>query len=222
MKAKMFIVNNDQIKDYSDTNHTLSTEFTEYGTDHIKRVEANFSDHLQYPFLKYTYALSFFDINSENTSEMILDAFKQIKNKYLIMIGDWNKTKTSQLFKNKYAGYANIFMLYTISDIRQLNLIRSNAVLFIHTSWSGKHGISMLEAMSLGLPILAFESIDNKFLTDAKAAYFRNTVDISQYLDKLSIERLRRNAFDMYEISERIYKWDYITRKYDTVLEMFK
>ena len=46
-------------------------------------------------------------------------------------------------------------MLNDIGDKRQLNLIKSNAILFIHTSSLGNNGIPMLEAMNLSLPILA-------------------------------------------------------------------
>ncbi|MBI3520552.1 MAG: glycosyltransferase [Bacteroidetes bacterium] len=212
------VTNNEQIKDYIGANYDKSVELIAQGTDHVERVEATYADHLYHPFLKYTYAVSFFNESTSDASEMVLNAFKDVKNKYLVMIGSWDKTAMGLRIKNKYAGYANIFMLPYIHDKRQLDLIRSNASFFIHTSGSGIDAMSMLEAMSLGIPVLAYESMDNKLLTEAKASYYRNADDIDHYLNTFSMERMRKNALAMYEISSRIYKWDYISMKYDAVL----
>ena len=164
------------------------------------------------------YAISFYNSESANQAEAVLNAFKQFKNKYLVIIGDWDKDEHSTYIKNKYVGCANIFMLNEVGDKRQLNLIKSNAILFIHTSSLGNSGIPMLEAMNLSLPVLAFDSLENKIITEGKASYFKNVFEIHHYLETMNMEKMRKNAFAMNTIFSKRHNWNFISKKYDAII----
>jgi hypothetical protein len=213
------ITNHESIQDQVAAKHNLQAVLIEQGGDHVEKIETTFADHMRYPFLKYSYAFSFLVADSDGHTEVILDGFKQIKNKYLVMIGDWEKTEYSLLIKNKYTGYANIFMLYPTHDKRQLDLIRSNAILFIHSPKSDVYSRPMLEAMSINMPVLAYESLDNKYLTEGKACYFRNKLDVKQYLDSLNMEIMRKNSFLMYDICSKRHKWSLISKKFEATID---
>ncbi len=211
------ITNADSIKEYIAAKYNLNAEIIDQGVNHVERIESTFSDHKKFPFLKYMYAFSYFESGNHKQVEVVLNAFKQTKHKYLVIIGDWSSTDYGISIKNKYAGYANIFMLHTIHDQRQLDLIRSNAILYIHSSVSAENSMSMLESMRLGLPVLAIESVDNKYLTEGQASYFKNLRDVNYNLSHMNIERLRKNAGVMGDIILKRFDWSNLIPKYEKV-----
>ena len=75
----------------------------------------------------------------------------------------------------------------------------------------------MLDAMYSGLPILAFDSIENKAYTEGSASYFRNDHDIYQYLNTLGMEKMRKSVLAMKGISKKRLNWLAISIKYDSI-----
>jgi putative lipase involved disintegration of autophagic bodies len=67
--------------------------------------------------------------------------------------------------KEKYISHENIFLLDPIYDQHILNRIRSNCYLYIHGHSAGGTNPSLVEAIYLGLPILAFGVEYNKETT---------------------------------------------------------
>ena len=109
-------------------------------------------------------------------------------------------------------------MLDPISDKRNLDLIRSNAILYIHAENTNMNSILLREAMSLKLPVFAFNNEANHLMTDGKASYFNTSDDISSYISNMSIEKMRKNSAAMSEISSRKHKWSFISEKYETTI----
>jgi glycosyltransferase involved in cell wall biosynthesis len=214
------ITSHESIRDHIAIKYNINAELIEQGVDHVERIETTFTDHLRYPFLKHTYVVSFFEEDSGNYSETVLNSFKQVKNKYLVMIGDWDKNQYSLCVKNRYAAYSNIFMLDIIYNQRDLDLIRSNAILYIHTSSEDNQCLQLLEAMSVRLPVLTYDCISNKYFTEAKATYFKSIEDIANFLNSLSMENLRKNSFKMKDIISERYRWSFAAEKYDTIFRM--
>ena len=214
------ITNYESIRDHIAFKYKINAELIEQGADHVERIETTFTDHLHYPFLKHTYVVSFFEEDSGNYAETVLNSFKEVKNKYLVMIGDWGKNPYSLGIKNKYSGYFNIFMLDIIHDQRDLDLIRSNAILYVHTSSADNKCLSLLEAMSVRLPVLTYDSIANKYFTEAKATYFKSIEDIVNFLNTLSMEKLRKNSFKMKDIISERYSWSFVVEKYDAIFRI--
>ena len=209
----------DSIKEYIAVNYGLNAELIEQGVNQIERIESTFADHKQYPFLRYMYAFCYFEEDNKKYTEVVLNAFKQTKHKYVVVIGDWNNSDYGFYLKNKFAGYSNIFMLHPFGNQRELNLVRSNAMWYIHSSATDNNSIELLEAMSLKLPVLAVESLNNKYLTEGKAAYFKNSADVNCYLDSMNIEKLRNNALALNDIALNRFDWLQLVPKYEKILE---
>lgn len=188
------------------------------GGDHVEHIETTSNDHRAFSFLKYQYVINICSVEPENKIEIILEAFTQIKNKFLVIIGDWESSQYGKNLKHKYSTFSNIFMLYTIDNKRNLDLIRSNAILYLHADNSSDRSILLIEAMSLKLPILALNNITNNLLTEGRAAYFNNSNEINKYLSNISIEKLRNNSLAMTEISSRRYRWSTICEKYESLI----
>lgn len=110
-------------------------------------------------------------------------------------------------------------MLDPIYDQRLIDLLRGNAKLYIHGHSAGGTNPSLVEAMSLGLPILAFGVSYNKTTTENKASYFQTAQEITTFMQKISYENLRENASLMKEIAERRYQWKLIAAKYESLIQ---
>ncbi|MEO1435360.1 MAG: hypothetical protein AAFV80_07465, partial [Bacteroidota bacterium] len=95
-----------------------------------------------------------------------------------------------------------------------LNTFRSNATLYIHGHSAGGTNPSLVEAMALGLPILAFDVIYNKITTEYEAFYFHTAEDIHQMLGNLKNLPVRSTGFKMSNIAARRYTWSFISNKY--------
>lgn len=214
------ISDNESIQDYTALRYNSLSRIIEYGGDHVQRIETTNNDHNIYPFLKYLYAVKVCRIEPENNVHLVLDAYTKFSNKYIVIIGNWNNSEYGRLLKNEYAAFKNIFMLDPIYDQRTLDLIRGNAILYIHGHSAGGTNPSLVEAMNLQLPVLAFNVSYNKTTTENKASYFSTSSEIETFVKHMSLEKLRDNAISMLEIANRRYKWSIIAQKYeDLILE---
>ena len=213
------ITSQESIQYYLKRKYKLDIDLIELGGDHVSHIESTSLDHKQYSFLKYMYSVSYFCGEPNSHLEIILDSFKRCKNKYIVIIGDWNETNRGTYLKNKYAGYSNIYMLYPFEDERTKDLIISNSILYIHSSSTACYSYNLIEAMSLKLPVVAFESTDNLYVTEGRAAYFKNVSELYHFIDNMSIEKLRRNAISMRNIASIRFSWKAIVEKYGVVFD---
>lgn len=82
------ISDNESIQDYTAIRYGSLSRVIEYGGDHVQHVESNIYDHEKFPFLKYPYTIKVCRIEPENNVEMVLEAFSQINNEILVMVGN--------------------------------------------------------------------------------------------------------------------------------------
>lgn len=83
-----------------------------------------------------------------------MDAFSSINNT-LVIVGNWEKSEYGRSIKEKYSVFINIHILDPIYKTHKINWIRSNAYVYIHGHSAGGTSSSLVEAMNLGLTILA-------------------------------------------------------------------
>lgn len=214
------ISDNESIQDYTALRYGTLSRIIEYGGDHVERVESTNKHHEVYPFLKYLYAVKVCRIEPENNVHLVLEAFTKIKNRHLVVVGNWDNSTYGKELKIMYSSFENIYLLDPIYDQTTLDLIRGNAVLYIHGHSAGGTNPSLVEAMNLQLPILSYGVSYNKTTTEQQAHYFTTSEEITQYVQTSSMEKLRENALVMKNIANRRYKWNIIADKYeDLILE---
>lgn len=92
--------------------------------------------------------------------------------------------------------------------------MRSNAELYVHGHSSGGTNPSLVEAMNLRLPILAFDCIYNRTTTEGKALYWRNSYDIENLIKNNSND-FSKISLAMEEIGKRLYSWKIIAELYN-------
>lgn len=212
------ISDNESIQDYTALRYGTLSRIIEYGGDHVERVESTNKHHETYPFLKYLYAVKVCRIEPENNVHMVLDAFTKIKNRHLVIVGNWDNSTYGKQLKKMYSNIKNIHLLNPIYDQTTLDLIRGNAILYIHGHSAGGTNPSLVEAMNLQLPILSFNVSYNKTTTERKASYFTSSEEISDYVNNSRMENLRANAITMKNIASRRYKWTVIADKYEELI----
>ena len=212
------ISDNEAIQDYTAIRYGTLSRIIEYGGDHIIKVESTDADHDHYTFLKYLYAVKVCRIEPENNVHEVLEAFSEVNKMYLVIIGNWNNSQYGRTLKQQYSSYNNIFLLDPIYDQRTLDLIRGNAILYIHGHSAGGTNPSLVEAMYLGLPVIAYDVSYNKQTTENKALYFKHAADLKNTINITSLENLKKNAEIMHKIATRRYTWKLIAEKYDALI----
>ncbi len=213
------ISDNEAIQDYTAMRYGTLSRIIEYGADHTLKVSPSESDLNEFPFLKNNYAVKVCRIEPENNVHEVLEAFMDLPDYQLVMVGNWNNSEYGIIFKEKAKAYKNILLLDPIYDQRKLDLIRGNATLYIHGHSAGGTNPSLVEAMYLGLPILAYNVSYNRKTTENKALYFNNQFELVELVNNTSSETLTEIGENMEKIAMRRYIWEKIAIKYQALIE---
>lgn len=204
--AHSVVTDNDAVKQYLYSEYSILSERIEYGGEHLLNVKPTCSDYKKYPFLSNPFAFSVAHIEPENNIDIILEAFTKIKHN-LVIVGNWNDNHYAKDLKEKYKDFEHIFLLDPIYEQNTLDLLRSNCWLYIHGHSSGGTNLSLVEAMYLGLPIIAFDVVYNKETTEYKCEYFNSVETLRKSIAMFNFFDLKSNGEKMLEISLRRYTW---------------
>ena len=137
----------------------------------------------------------------------------------LVLVGNWDNSDFGKRLRSIYT-QSNLWLLDPIYDQQKLNELRSNCKLYVHGHSAGGTNPSLVEAMNLGLPIIAFDVNYNKFTTANKAIYFRSAKDLTDKLNTIDKEnQLATVATMMKEIATKEYTWQVISNKYKALFQ---
>lgn len=214
--ASVRIADNEIIQQYIKKVYKKDSVLIEYGGDQAKPVYDYNKLSAKYGLTPKTYSFKVARIEPENNIEMILEAYSMMPNELLIIVGNWEKNQFGQNLRKKYQAYTNIKMLNPIYEQNELNLLRSNCKIYIHGHSVGGTNPSLVEAMCLQLPIIAYDVNYNRSTTENQALYFHDTKSLINNVETLNngidIERL---GCKMLEIAHRRYLWNIICKKYE-------
>ena len=211
----------DYIKsEYSKIVKNKRVELIAYGGDQVSRVQDD-SLFEKYPFCREPYSVTVCRIEPENNIHVILEAFSKMSDEPLVFVGNWEKSEYGRSLKEKFSVYKNIHLLNPIYEPHIVNWLRSNARVYIHGHSAGGTNPSLVEAMNLSLPILAFDCVYNRATTEEKCLYWKIPDDLQNLMKKLchsesDSESLREKiAREMGEAGKRLYSWEKIARQYN-------
>jgi glycosyltransferase involved in cell wall biosynthesis len=213
------ISDNEAIQDYTAARYGTLSRIIEYGADHTLKVRITNQATEKYPFLKLPYAFKVCRIEPENNVHLILEAFVFTQKMPLVIVGNWAKSEYGRALKDQYSEQPGIHILDPIYDQQQLDLLRSNAALYVHGHSAGGTNPSLVEAMYLGLPILAYGVSYNKVTTEDNALYFNDLNSLIAEINTIYTVRLKSIGVEMEKIAKRRYKWSNIAAKYDLLVE---
>lgn len=208
------ISDNESIQDYTAIRYKTLSNIIEYGADHVLKVKITEEDRAKYSFLSQSYAFKVCRIEPENNVHVILEAFTQLPQHKLVIVGNWSNGEYGIELKKKYSSYNNIILLDPIYNQRELDLIRSNCLVYVHGHSAGGTNPSLVEAMYLGLPIIAYSVTYNKTTTEKQAFYFKSAQEIISIVKEKKVSDYIELGNKMQEIATRRYTWKVIANKY--------
>lgn len=212
--SDVVVADNKVIQEYVMNEYGVKSELIAYGADHVTKEILSLELKVRYPFLGSRYAFKVCRIEPENNIHLILDAFSKYKLLNIVMIGNWENSEYGRELKEKYSSFENIFLLDPIYEQKSLNQIRSNCYVYMHGHSAGGTNPSLVEAMYLGLPIMAFGVQYNRETTEGKALYFDDKDELTRLLENIDDAQLQIVAHDMFTVAKENYVWEKIAKQY--------
>lgn len=212
--ADTVIADNEVIRKYLSDHYERQSVLIPYGADHVKPVGFESSDAERLPFLQGSYAVKVCRIEPENNVHMVLAAFSRLSVCPLVVIGNWDGSLYGRDLRQTYSTCDNVYLLDPIYDQIALDRIRANATIYVHGHSAGGTNPSLVEAMWLGLPILAYDVNYNRETTDGKAKYFGTDASLATLIQGLDAEALKTLGRDMKIIAEERYTWRKVVAQY--------
>ncbi len=217
--ADRIVADNKGIQDYVTKEYGRGSDLIAYGGDHARSGEILPEDRETYPFLNGKYAVKACRIEPENNIEMILEGFAGFTDISLVILGNWKDSEFGRNMREQYRHYSHIYMLDFIRDARVLDMLRSNAYVYLHGHSAGGTNPSLVEAMNLALPIVAYQVVFNRETTENKAIFFGSGLELLLELRELTPEKREQVGATMKEIAQRRYTWDVIANQYADSIE---
>ncbi len=215
------ITDNAAIKRYTAIQYKTLSHLIEYGADHTSKQQINIPAVVKYPFLHDPYSFKVCRIEPENNIHVVLEAFSKLPSRNLVLVGNWKQSNYGISLKEKYGRYTNLFLLDPIYNQKELNTLRSNCSLYIHGHSAGGTNPSLVEAMYLQLPVIAFDVSYNRATAENKCFYFKDAAELMLKVEQTDKQTLTAMAAEMKKIAERRYTWKEIAGKYRQLIQIF-
>ena len=210
--ADEIIADNSAIQDYLEKEYGSNSNLIAYGGDNASKTPLMKSIKIKYN-LPDKYAFKVCRIEPENNIDVVLEAFLNITIP-LVIIGNWENSKYGRFLKKKYLSCPNIILLDPIYNPKILNQLRSNCLVYVHGHSAGGTNPSLVEAMFIGLPIIAYDVPYNRVTTLNKSLFFKTSNELSQILNNINEQELLCLSIKLKDIADENYKWDKIATQY--------
>ena len=212
--SDIIIADNKVIQEYVLSEYGKKAALIAYGADHTCKEALSMEVLNQFPFLIEKYAFKVCRIEPENNVHLILEAFSEYSGLNIVVVGNWNNSNYGKQLKLDFDSFENIYLLEPIYNQNILNQLRSNCYLYIHGHSAGGTNPSLVEAMYLELPILAYDVPYNLETTHQKALYFNDSKTLTSLLKSVQDHDLVKTSKALKAIADEFYTWDIITKQY--------
>lgn len=186
-----------------------------YGGDHAQEVPYSEELLTKYPFLDKKYAVSVSRAQVDNNLHVVLEAYSRMPERLLVLVSNWQVSDYGKELREKYCNkYPNIFVLDAVYEPSEINAIRSNAQFYIHSHSRCGTAPSLCEAMSLGLPIIAFDVPVNHETTREKALFFKDAQTLVAAVKNVTDAEVKELADASKHTAMEEFTWSHIAAQY--------
>lgn len=210
--SDVVIADNKGISDYVRSNYRKDPVTIAYGAS----VNKSCSNYLlkKYSLSKNQYFFKVCRIEPENSIELILKAFSKMYNQRIVIVGNWNNSEFGVKLLKKYELFSNITLLNPIYNQLDLNELRINCKGYVHGHSAGGTNPSLVEAMALKLPIIAYDVSFNRYTLDNNGIYFKNENDLINEIGQFDSKNLKLIKEKIYETFLNRYTEEKIAEEY--------
>jgi len=212
--ADIVVTDNKAIQDYVVSEYQTSSQLIAYGGDHASKISIESIDQNQYQFLGQKYAFKVCRIEPENNLDIILEAFSVQEAMPIVVVGNWSNSNYGLSLRKKYQEFQHMYLLDPIYDQTKIDALRGNCHVYVHGHSAGGTNPSLVEAMFLGLPIIAFDVSYNRETTHNASLYFKDVNQLSNLIKDIDAVDLANLSKSMKQIADKEYTWSTIAKKY--------
>jgi glycosyltransferase involved in cell wall biosynthesis len=207
------IADNNILKENIEQTFKCDAIVIRYGGDHASPVKPDKALLSKYPFLEQKYFVSVSRAQVDNNLHLVLETFELLKNETLVLVSNWNVSAYGIELYEKYKNHKNIILLTGIYDLSEINCIRSNAFVYIHSHSRCGTSPSLVEAISLNLPIISYDVLTNRETLKNNSLFFKTVNDLKNIILDLNSEKVQELRSNISALKQD-YLWANITQSY--------
>jgi len=218
--ADVNIADNNIYQQSLKANFNAASKVIRYGGDHVKKIASdNIRFAEKYPFVKNEpYAVSVSRAQLDNNIHIVLEAFESFSTFKIVLVSNWSISEYGKNLKEKYKHHPNMILLDAIYDKDELDYIRGNGKIYIHSHSRCGTAPSLVEAMNLGNVILSYDVPTNRETTHNQAYFFSDSQSLLNQLNNLNEIEIENNKLQMKKIASKEYSWQVIARQYKELI----
>lgn len=191
-----------------------------YGGDHTIAPAYDPELETQYSFVREPYFVSVSRAQIDNKLHVLINAFKGMPDKRLVLISNWSVSKYGRELFEQNQGISNIVLLPAIYDLKRLDYLRSRAIAYIHSHSFCGTAPSLVEAICLGLPIISWDVPANRETTHDRALFFDSEESLQRIIGEVTKADLKSVADALHPLVATEFTWDHICHDYAALFEL--
>ncbi len=212
--ADVVITDNKVIQEHYRSQYHCDNLLIPYGGDHVLHSPVSEEMITKYPFLNNEYTISVSRAQEDNKLHVVLEAYSQMPDKILVLISNWHISDYGKKLKEEYSVFENIYIIDAIYEQKELDVLRENARLYIHSHSVCGTAPSLVEAMNLNLPVISFDSPTNRASTENQTYYFNDVSSLKKIVKELDEVKMNKLKIKMFDLAKSKYTWQLVSEAY--------
>jgi glycosyltransferase involved in cell wall biosynthesis len=196
--AHFVIIDNEGLRPFLTSVGKIKAVFIPYSGDHVIRIPSLVAS-------SEPYLLSICRIEPENNCDLLLNAFRKLRQGKYVFIGNWGASDYGKVLQKEYKGTPGLVMHNAIYDQKFLASLRESCSGYVHGHSVGGTNPSLVEMLFYDCRIAAFDCVFNRNTSGADAEYFRAESDLVELMSKYlsspaSIVKKSRNRYTAHAV----------------------
>lgn len=221
--SNIVVTDNQELQAYVRDTYLTESNVIAYGADHVSTNTSIDIGHLveKYALTFNDYFISVGRCQPDNNIREIVGAFVK-SSQNLIAVSNWSSCKYGLDILKDFSNYSNIKLLDPVYDIDEISALRLNAKGYIHGHSAGGTNPTLVEAMYLGIPILAYDVKFNRYTTDNNALFWSNRACLRELLNNYSKDDMDESVSFSLKYAKKYYTWEFISNEYMNLFDKVK